>query len=65
MSKSICALLNSYQGGRVRLGVTDDACVRGILVTYPELEHTILAIVDVLTRYKPKVPEDAVKVFLT
>lgn len=57
VSISICALLNTGQGGTVYLGVTDSGQVKGIALTRYQRDHVQASLEWTLGKFTPLVPE--------
>ncbi|XP_077861506.1 schlafen-like protein 2 [Saccoglossus kowalevskii] len=57
ISRTICAFLNTRQGGTIFLGIVDNGSVKGIRLSLYQKDHVLLGIEDVLSRFNPPVPE--------
>jgi len=62
LSPYICGMLNTGEGGRMYLGVTDQGFVAGLMMSQYQKDHFELALADLLARYTPPVPSDAVRI---
>jgi len=62
LSPYICGMLNTREKGRMFLGVTDDGRVGGLMMSSYQMDHFELALTDLLARYTPPVPADAVRI---
>lgn len=62
LSPYICGMLNTGEGGRMYLGVTDQGRVAGLMMSQYQKDHFELALADLLARYTPPVPSHAVRI---
>lgn len=57
ISRTICAFLNTGQGGTVYMGILDSAVVNGMHLTEYQKDHILLSLENLMRRYQPAVPE--------
>jgi len=62
LSPYICGMLNTRERGRMFLGVTDQGYVSGFMLSSYQMDHFELALADLLARYTPPVPAEAVRI---
>lgn len=62
ISKSICGMLNTGQGGAIHMGVTDSGQVEGLMMSEYQKDHFLLALQDLLDSFRPAVPKHLWKV---